>query len=181
MSNKKENLIVSIAILILIAWLLVVIFSGCSPARKAQREEKKDAKAVQRLLSRDKMDDYCADLFPVKDSVRYDTTEQFFYDTLAGETLYDTIPGDTVKIVKRENWYIRERKTININTTIIRKETADINACNDDKRKLTNLLEGVTAERDKFKARAKNFLIWLLILAGASGMYIFLKFKKIIK
>lgn len=167
-------------------YLIILIFiCGCSAERKAQREEDKDLKAAQRLMARDKLDDLCAAMFPVRDSIINDTVDVFDTLYVPGEPVYDTtIVNDTVKITKRETWQIRIVKTIKITTTIIRKETADINACNDDKKKLIGLLEKKTAESDDWegKAKTRGWINWglgfLFLLIIGINVYKAVKLKK---
>ena len=185
MYKRVETALCLFFLTFFVSCMLITCLSGCSAERKAQREEKKDAKAIQRLLSRDVLDDACAENYPNKDSIT--TKDSIWFDTLyipidvpgKDSIIRDSIPCIAGKCPPMQRMIVTKytTRTITIRTEI----TAKVNACEDDKRKLTNLLTGVTAERDKFKARAKKLLIWLLILAGASGMYIFLKFKKIIK
>ena len=181
MNNKsKENILITFAIIVLIAWVLIALFS-CNTERRAQ---KKDEKAVQRLLARDKMDDYCADLFPVKDSlIKGDSVVIFDSLYLPGENTTDTlIEKDTVRITITKTLPSKTIiKTVYKTDTIIRQDNAALNALRDDNRKLVDLLAAETAESKKQKGRANKFLLWFLIAVGAGAMYIFLKFKKIIK
>lgn len=164
-------------------YLIILIFiCGCSAERKAQREEDKDLKAAQRLMARDKLDDLCAAMFPVRDSIINDTVDVFDTLYVPGEPVFDTtIINDTVRITKKETWQIRIVKTIKITTTIIKKETSDINACNDDKKKLIGLLEKKTAESDRWEGKAQNRGRWMWGLLAFIALVIGINIYKAVK
>jgi len=65
------------------------------------------------------------------------------------------------------------------------ENTAKLKACELDNSQLTSLLIGVTADRDKYKAKAnkRGWMFWGLIflIIGAIGTRIYLKSKSIIK
>ena len=160
--------------------ILLLLFSRWSPERKAQIEEKKDAKATQRLLARGVLNDICAEIYPVKDSIiKGDSV--LVLDTLyiPGEISTDTlIEKDTVRITTTKTLPSKTIiKTVHVIDTIVRENTANIEACKDDNRKLIDLLTVKTKESDTWKGKAKKRNIIIFILAGAIGMWTFIKLK----
>ena len=161
----------SVLFFILVVFLLtlvIALLSRCSPSRKAQREERKDVKAVQRLLSRGNLAAVCAENYPVKDSIiRGDTV--LYYDTVLmdGDIIVDTvITKDTVRITTVKTLPSKTiTKTVIKVDTVIRENTAKVQACDNDKRKLIDLLSVQKKESDDWKSKAKNrsLIMWGLI------------------
>lgn len=136
---------------------------GCNPERKIQ-------KAIQTLKDADRLDDACAENFPVIDSIiKGDTIVK--YDTLWGE---GEVKTDTVET--KDTVYITKilpsktiTKTVTIKDTIIRRDFAYENVLKDeirDKDKLIaeniSTIKLISADRDKFKGRSRKYL-WLII------------------
>jgi hypothetical protein len=144
-------------------------------------------KATSFLKKKDKLDDVCAENFPVKDSlikgdtvtvvdtiVNTDTLETF-------ETFRDTVHHTITLPAKVIT------KTRVVTDTVIRQDNAKINALEDNVRdrdktigerdnKITVLgekLSDMTGKRNKWR-------IWFWVLLGAAGLYTLLKLKRII-
>jgi len=160
----KEKLLF-IAAIIAVAIFLFIVLSGCSAAQKAQRQEKKIQKAAQYLLSVDALDELCEEVYPVRDSIIKGDSVLLF-DTLyiEGEIITDTlIEKDTVRIVTTKTLPSKTiTKTAHVIDTIVRENTAAVNACNDDKRKLIGLLEKKTIENEDWKDKAKK-RFWVIV------------------
>lgn len=162
--------------------LLILLLSSCYSERKAKNQFSKAAIAYPKIPA-----EFCADEFPVKDSVIKDTV--ITTDTLYIEGLADTVmiqDFDTVRITITKTLPAKViTNTVHIRDTIIKTNTAEIAACEIDKSKLTGLLVSKTDEADKYKVQAKRRgqFMWSLIaiLIAYIGLKIYLRTKKIIK
>ena len=157
--------------------LIAILFASCMTPQKA----------TDYLKKKDKLDDVCAENFPVKDTfivgdtvIDTDTLETFevYTDTTTlRDTVYitRTLPGKTIT------------KTITRTDTIRRRDFAYENVLADQVRQCTDLQLQLIDKNTKLteqvedwkgKARKRNWII--LILIGAIGAYTFLKIKKLI-
>lgn len=162
--------------------LLILIFCGCYSERAAKKQFAKAAIAYPKIPA-----DYCANEFPVKDSLITDTvltTDTIF---IQGGVFEDTvILNDTVRITVVKTLPAKIiTNTVHIRDTIIRENTAALKSCEIDKSKTIGLLVKKTDEADKYKGQAKKrgFIMWGLIalLIGYIGLRTYLRTKKIIK
>jgi len=164
------------------AFILLVGLASCYTENKARQQFSKAAIAYPKLPA-----DYCATTYPVKDSIIRDTL--LTTDTLVtpGQDLTDTITiNDTVRITVTKTLPAKIiTNTVRIRDTIYQTNTAEVSACKIDNSRLTALLVSVTADRDKYKAKAnkRGWMFWGLIflVIGAIGTRIYLKSKSIIK
>lgn len=162
---------------LIISLLLATIFIGCMTTEKATSFLKKE----------DKLDDVCAENFPVKDSlIKGDTV--LVIDTLVNTDTLETFEvfRDTVhhtitlpaKIIT---------KTRTVIDTIIRQDNAKINALQDDLRDRDKTI----TERDKkisaleiklydMTGKRNKWRLWFWILVAIAGTYSLLKIKRII-
>lgn len=169
---------------VILGYILFVYFIfglfGCYTERKAKNQFAKAAVAYPKIPA-----EYCANEFPVKDSLITDTLRTSDTILIQGGIKEDTIimrVNDTVRIT-----IIRElpgkviTNTIHIRDTIIRENTALLAACNIDKSSLTDLLTKQTAQTEKYKgqARKRGWWMWGLIafIALVIGANIYLKIK----
>lgn len=162
--------------------LLLILLCGCYTERKAKEQFSKAAIAYPKIPA-----EFCANEFPVKDSIITDTL--LTTDTLYVEGLSDTImiqDFDTVRITITKTLPAKIiTNTVHIRDTIIRENTAALKSCEIDKSKTIDLLVKKTAEADKYKGQAKKrgWIMWGLIalLIAYVGLRIYLKAKKVIK
>lgn len=166
-----------VAMVIMSTMLIVGCLSSCNPQRKIQKAERvlKDADALAKI---------CADEFPVKEVfIKGDSV--LLFDTLyVGENIFDTVYktfNDTVTRVVTKTLPAKViTKTIRITDTIVKENTARIEDFNIQLRN-KEIENGILkADRDNWKAKAKQRFWWLLIAIGAMGAYTILKIKKII-
>lgn len=181
MSNKKQDILFFILMFIM-AFAIVVGATGCYGEKKARQQFAKAAVAYPEIPA-----EYCANEFPVKDSVIRDTTT--ISDTLIVTGLSDTVfiqDFDTVRMIITKTLPGKIiTNTVHITDTIIRENTASVKACEIDKSKLTGLLEKKTGESDRWQGKYKktSWIMWGLIalIISIIGLNIYLRSKKIIK
>lgn len=166
-----------------LAYVLFVYFLfallGCYTSKKAKEQFNKAALNYPEIPA-----EYCADQFPVKDSVITDTLRTT--DTLYVEGLSDTVmiqDFDTVRIFITKTLPGKViTNTVTIRDTIIRENTAKIAACEIDKSKLINITVGQAAEINKYKGKAKTraYIMWglILLLISIIGLNIWLKSRR---
>lgn len=160
-----------------LAMVLTAVFTRCSPVKKAIETFDKHPDAAA---------EYCADRFPVKDSLikgdtvtTIDTSYEMLFITDTVRTL------DTVRITITKP--VTVTKTRIITDTVIRENTArvtalnnQVEACqvtvNDRDARITRL----QADYDGMKAKRNKWRLWLWIAVGAVGAYTALKIKKLI-
>lgn len=156
---------------LIIIYFIVAAFISCTSVKKAKK-----------VLNNNPYDAalYCAEKFPIKDTTYFiegivrDTVTDFIetvkYDTT---TLKDTV----VKTIIKTNLVIK----IKVDTLIkFRENTARIEAKEYEMQQLKSSFNYITKEAEKWEARSKQNMKWLLILLGIVGVGIFLKIKKII-
>jgi len=102
--------------------ILLVLLAGCSVEKRAQKK-------VAWLLAKDVMDDACARLYPVRDSVV--VRDSLHFDTLYVENetyIRDTVvrEGQTVYIEKKCPPHQVITKTVTRDSFIYRTNTADV-------------------------------------------------------
>lgn len=162
--------------------LLILLLIGCYTERKAKNQFSKAVVAYPKIPA-----DYCADEFPVKDSLITDTLR-------TTDTLYvDPLPNDTVLIQDFDTVRIYITKTlpgkvitntVYIRDTILRENTAALKAYEIDNSQLIQSLTGMTDERDKYKGQAKKrgLIIWSTfgLIFLISGLWFYLKSKKVL-
>lgn len=156
---------------------IILFFVSCNPVKRAIRtfDENKPEAA-----------EYCADRFPVKDSlIKGDTVTTI--DT-AYEMLFitDTVTTkDTVRITITKP--VTVTKTRVITDTVVRENTARVTALNNqveacqvtvNERDLR--ITRLQADYDGMKERRNKWRLWFWIAVGAVGAYTALKVKKLI-
>lgn len=155
--------------------LIALILFGCYSEKKANQQFSKATTAYPAIAA-----NYCAITYPVKDTViKGDTITTWDTLYLQGETFTDTlVTKDTVRIttiIKQPAKIITN--TIYIKDTIIKENTAKLEACQLEKNTLLNLLKKKTDEADNLK-HWRN--IWMLIAIGLmliDGVRLFFKIK----
>lgn len=160
----------------------VLIVTSCYTEQKARQQFSKAAIAYPKLPA-----DYCANEFPIRDSITTDTvltTDTLFIE---GQDLTDTVTvNDTVRITIIKTLPGRViTNTVHIRDTIIRENTAALAACKIDNSNMTSLLVKQTAQTDKYKGQAgkRGWIMWSLILLIIvySGWKVYGMFKPKIK
>lgn len=159
---------------------ICIVLLGCYSERKAKQQFSKAVVAYPKIPA-----DYCANQFPVKDSLITDTL--LTTDTLYLEQLSDTVivqGFDTVRIYITKTLPAKViTNTIHIRDTIYKTNTAALETCEIDKSILTGLLKDKTIEADKYhnQANKRGWIMWglILLIIGAIGMRIYMKSKKI--
>lgn len=165
-------------------FLLILLFTGCYSSKKAKLQFNKAALNYPEIPAA-----YCANEFPVRDSVIKDTVTTTDTVLIQGSITEDTLivrVNDTVRIT-----IIRDlpgkviTNTVHIRDTIIRENTAALKSCEIDKSKLITLTEAQAADIKKYKGRAKTkgFIMWGLIalIILVIGANVWLKSKKLFK
>jgi hypothetical protein len=125
---KEDNL--KLRLLLIAAGVLFILIVasgllGCSVDKKAQRKE-------AWLISKDKLDDICARVYPnhdstiVKDSVRFDTLYKDGPEVILHDTVYSV--GDTiVKVITKQCPPVQViTKTVHDSVFIYRTNTAEV-------------------------------------------------------
>lgn len=158
--------------------ILAAVAAGCYNERKARSQFSKAVVAYPSIPA-----DYCANTFPVRDSIVKDTL--ITVDTIIDRSiLTDTliIEGDTVRIVITKTLSGKiVTKTITIKDTIFQeggKTAALLRSCQLDNRSLISSLETRTSEYNKANRQANTRGIILLGLLLALGVWIYFKIKK---
>lgn len=160
--------------------LTIVALASCNPQRKLQKALDEIAKHPIESAK------YCADKYPVKDSiVKGDTVT--VTDTLWGivtDTVTD-IYNDTVFITKFQDRVINKTKTIR--DTIFRENTAKVQQlslqianCEQKYQKLFLDYEKAVKEGFDYKKQRNKMRLLFWILVGAIGGYSFLRVRKLI-
>ena len=126
----------------------------------------------------------CADEFPVKEVfIKGDSV--LLFDTLyVGENIFDTVYktfNDTVTRVVTKTLPAKIiTKTIRITDTIVKENTARIEAMQIEINNLKADNQFKQLKIDDLKQSRNKFRLWFWILVGAMGAYTILKIKKII-
>ena len=166
----------TIFFILMTAMLLIGVFSSCNPQRKIQKAERvlKDNNALAKI---------CADEFPVKEIyIKGDSVLTLDTLYIGGEVVYDTVETkDTVTITITKTLPAKViTKTILVTDTVVKENTARVADLTNIVNKKDTEIAVLQADRDNWKAKAKQRFWWLMVLAGAVGAYILLKVKKII-
>lgn len=166
--------------------IILTIFSGCNTEKQAQ---KKDTKSVNWLLSRDKLDDFCLEIYPNKDSI-------VVRDSVSLDTLYlpveipgeDSIIHDSIPCNKKCPPVMVVTKTIRKDSIIWQRDAKYENVLLDKNRDLTKAvlnqtekikeLEAIISNL-KSKLQTRSFTMWglALIIALIIGFKIYKSFK----
>lgn len=162
--------------------LLILLFCGCFSERKANKQFAKAVVAFPKIGA-----EFCANEFPVKDSIIKDTVLTTDTILIQGGVIEDTvIVNDTVRITIVKTLPAKViTNTVHIRDTIIRENTAALKSCEIDKSKTIDLLVKKTDEANKYKgqARTRGWWLWGLIafLILVIGLNVYLRTKKIVK
>lgn len=167
-------------------WFIFLLFlTSCNSLKKAQKDVARVAITHKEVLV-----GFCADEFPVKDSIIKDTVTTTDTVLIQGGVIEDTVLiNDTVRITIVKTLPAKViTNTVHIRDTIIKeggKTAAQLRSCEIDKSKTIDLLVKKTAESDKYKGQAKKrgWIMWglILLIALVVGLNIYLRTKKIIK
>jgi hypothetical protein len=159
--------------------IILLFFCGCYSERKAKSQFAKAAIAYPKLPA-----EYCAIIYPIKDSIIKDTVLTTDTVLVQGQDITDTIFGDTIRITTIR--YLPGKiitNTIHVTDTIIRENTAALKLCEFDKSIALGLLKEKTAEAAKYKRQAKirGWIMWGLIafIIAIIGLNIYLRANKI--
>lgn len=148
--------------------ILLVCLAGCYNQKKAQRNFSRAAINYPEIPAQ-----YCSNAFPVKEIIR-EGKDSITTDTLwvQGETVRDTIKKDSVIYITTTIQLPGKVITNNFykTDTIVKENTAKLEACEIERRKVIALLETQTNKADKWQAIAKK-RFW--IIAGLSALLIF--------
>ena len=144
-------------------FILTIILFGCYNSKTAQKQFSRAAVAYPKLPA-----EYCATVYPVKDSTIRDTllTTDTIY--IEGQDLTDTIRSlDTIRIthtIQLPGKVITN--TVHIRDTIIKENTAALKVCQLDNSLMTDLLSKKTAEADKYHGQStkRGYIMWGLLL-----------------
>ena len=166
-----------VILMLAVCAFVLISLGGCMTAEKATAYLKK----------KDKLDDACAENYPVKDSIiKGDTVVTT--DTLTEFEIYidTTVVKDTVYITRMMPSKIIT-KTIRLTDTVIRRDNARENVLQDQVRDCTDLqlqlIAKNTALEEKVSdmtAKRNKWRLWFWILVGAIGTLTVLRLKKII-
>lgn len=174
---KTTELILKYLIYTAIAFIAIIFLIGafsCNPLKKAQQTFDANKPAAA---------EYCADRFPVKDSlIKGDTLVTT--DTLYVKE-YDTIV-DTIKL---KSYYPTKyiTKTIRITDTVIRRDNAreqvlanQVRQCNDVQIELIEKNTRLSEQVDEMKGKRDKWRTRFFILLGLTIAYVGLRVKKLI-
>lgn len=157
--------------------IILVLLTGCYTRPVAVRQHAKAATTYPDIAA-----DYCARVYPSKDSLIKGDTVTVTDTIYEGGTSYiDTVKVlDTVRITKTITLPAKIiTRTVNIHDTVIKVNTADLDLCNIERRKVIDSLNKEQARADKYQKRAKvrGFILLGLLLAAIVYLYFKLKGK----
>lgn len=153
------------------AILTIAVLTGCYGPKVAKKQHGRAVYSYPELGA-----DYCARIYPPDTTfLPGDTLRTFDTIHVGGSVHFDTVYSarrDTVYITK----YIQLPGTHTIERQVIRDtvrqiDGAALDAANIERKRVTDLLAGETADRKKFQGRAKKY-IWILIAIGGLGLII---------
>ena len=156
--------------------IIILLFASCNPLKKAQQTFDANKPAAA---------EYCADRFPVKDSlIKGDTLVTT--DTVYFKEYENVITVDTFRTAPVTNTrYIT--KTIRITDTVIRRDNAreqvlanQVRQCNDLQIELVNKNTRLSEQADEMKGKRDKWRIRFFILLGLTIAYVGLRVKKLI-
>lgn len=154
-----------------LVWFVLLIFIGCQSVQKA----------TDYLKKKDALAELCADTYPVRDSlIKGDSI--ITTDTLWGlEFIHDSTMVETKDtIIRTITRPVTVTKVIRVTDTIVKENTARVEALQVQNGKLYEQNMKLVEQRDKFKEQRNKIRIWFWILVGAIGLYTFLKIKKVL-
>lgn len=127
--------------------------------------------------------DYCARVYPAKDSlIKGDSVVVTDTVEIEGKTIIDTVQitkGDTVQITKTIQLPGKVvNKTTTIRDTVVRVDNAKLDACQIERRKISDALQTEQARSDKYQKQARTRL-WIIIgLMAAVIVWAYFKLKR---
>lgn len=158
---------------------ILVLLASCYSERKARDQFSKAAVAYPKIPA-----DYCANQFPVKDSLITDTllTTDTLYiegrDSIITERINDTVRITVTKTLPAKII----TNTVHIRDTIYQTNTAALKSCEIDKSILINLTSKQAEDINKYKgiARKRGVMFWglLALLILYIGVRVYLKTNK---
>ena len=159
--------------------ILSIVFTACNPSKRLY-------KAIDELNKHPiESAKYCADKYPVKDTVIY--RDSVAFDTLyMGEYVFDTtVVKDTVYITKTVPKTIT--KTVTQVKEVLRENTARVKefegkylTCESKYQSLFLDYEKSVKQGFDYRKQRDKMRLWFWILVGAIGAYTFLRVKKIL-
>lgn len=162
----SENKIKWILLSFLIVWAILLLLTGCSTERKAQHK-------VAWLISKDKLDDVCARVYPNRDSTVY--RDSISFDTLIVENeviVKDTvIKGDTLFVEKKCPPERVITKTVHDSVFIYRTNTAEVDRLKGevmDKDKQIKAKDDIVIKQQEKIDKMDKWRLWFFILAGVN-------------
>ncbi len=158
--------------------LIILLFASCNPLKKAQQTFDANKPAAA---------EYCADRFPVKDSlIKGDTlitTDTLYIKEYENIVTVDTVPMPLPSVTHTR--YIT--KTIRITDTVIRRDNAmeqvlanQVRHCNDLQIELIDKNTRLSEQVDEMKSKRDKWRVRFFILLGLTIAYAGLRFKKLI-
>ena len=159
--------------------ILSIVFTACNPSKRLY-------KAIDELNKHPiESAKYCADKYPVKDTVIY--RDSVAFDTLyMGEYVFDTtVVKDTVYITKTVPKTIT--KTVTQVKEVLRENTARVKefegkylTCESKYQSLFLDYEKAVKQGFDYRKQRDKMRLWFWILVGAIGLYTVLKVMKIL-
>lgn len=159
---------------------LVFLLVGCYSHQKATNQHGRAVATFPDIGA-----DYCARTYPPKDSlIKGDSV--IVLDTIyqGGETFIDTVivpSTDSVRVWITKTVQLPAKvvtRTVTIRDTVVKINTALLDACQIEKRKLTDALTVEQKRADKYQGQAKQRLWILLGIAGAFLVWLFFRLKR---
>jgi hypothetical protein len=182
--NKALKAIVVIIVLFATAYVI----TGCNTEKRALRK-------TQRFLFEhpEFSAGYCAEQYPVKDSVR--VRDSIYYDTIYQDPAileYADAPADASIPAPDENPPQMEAPTIKYiikthrkDSIIYRRDGAEerrlqlaLQACQGNNNDLQNKYAALEEDRNAWKGKAKTRWLWIALLIGGAIGYTVIKFRK---
>lgn len=149
--------------------LIIFLLSGCLSQKKVQRYLNENPQTAA---------EYCAEEFPVKDSV-YVKDTVVLYDTLylQGVPLYDTltIKGETIIIERVCPPTKVITKTVRVDSIIIRRDIAQETSLRLTIKTLSSSNELLLSERNTYKEKATTRGLYLWGLIALLGLWVLRK------
>ncbi len=158
---------------VIILAALSMLIGACNPQRKIHK-----AKSVLNEYP-DEAAKYCAEKFPVKDSVYVRDSVRFDTLYLQGDPVieYQTINDTVYKTITVPGTTYFVTKTVTKDSIIIRRDSAGFTALRNQLNDLIVVNKDLVGERDKYKKKAKTnatqkWITWILLLVGlVLGIY----------
>lgn len=154
-------------------YLLLLLLTSCVGVKKATKVFNENRGEAAK---------YCAETFPSNDSTFFIEGKEFVHDTIQSVHTIFSVEKINDTVIKKVTEFKTILKTVvRVDTLYKTTERTDkIEAKEYEMQQLKSSFNYITKEAEKWEARAKQNMKWLLILLGIVGVGIFLKIKKII-